>query len=97
MFIAINTVAYAETAPEAVSRASTLYAVVQQLALSFGVTVAALLLQVARLISGPRLTPESFALPFLAIGAISLAGVVFFRSLAPETGAQMRGRPRSRS
>jgi len=91
MFTAINTVAYAETEPAVVNRASTLYAVVQQLSLSLGVTTSALLLQAARIGAPDLLTSERFVLPFLAVAALALAGVPFFLRLAPETGAEMRG------
>ena len=95
MFAALNTIAYAETETAVISRASTLYSVVTQLALSLGVTAGALLLQAARL-GGAALTPERFILPLFVIAAIALAGVPFFLGLTPETGAQMRGVPRRR-
>jgi EmrB/QacA subfamily drug resistance transporter len=91
-FTALNTIAYAETAPEEVSRATTLYAVVQQLALSLGVTVAALLLQLARLGGHGRLTADRFILPFGAVAAIALAAIPFFLRLDPRAGENISGR-----
>lgn len=91
-FTALNTIAYAETAPEEVSRATTLYAVVQQLALSFGVTVAALLLQIARLGSHGQLTADRFILPLGAVAAIAMAAVPFFLKLHPAAGDNISGR-----
>ena len=93
MFTALNTVAYAETEPAIVNRASTLYAVVQQLSLSLGVTAGALMLQAARIGASDALTTDRFLLPFLVIAALAVAGVPFFLRLEPETGADMRGRP----
>lgn len=91
-FTALNTIAYAETAPEEVSRATTLYAVVQQLALSFGVTVAALLLQIARLGANGQLTADRFILPLGAVAAIAMAAVPFFLKLHPAAGDNISGR-----
>lgn len=91
-FTALNTIAYAETPPEAVSRATTLYAVVQQLALSFGVTVVALLLQLARLGGGGRLRAEQFVLPLCAVAAIALMAVPFFLRLGKDAGDSISGR-----
>jgi EmrB/QacA subfamily drug resistance transporter len=94
MFTALNTVAYAETDNAVVNRASTLYAVVQQVSLSLGVTAGALLLQLARLAVGDELTPRRFLLPFCVLALSLLCGLPFFRRLSPDTGADMRGRPR---
>jgi EmrB/QacA subfamily drug resistance transporter len=91
-FTALNTIAYAETAPEEVSRATTLYAVVQQLALSLGVTIAALLLQLARLGGHGRLTADRFILPLGAVAAIAMAAVPFFLKLHPTAGENLSGR-----
>ncbi|MGZ8363468.1 MAG: MFS transporter [Caulobacteraceae bacterium] len=91
MFTSINTIAYDETPRKEVSAASTLYAVVQQLALSFGVTLGALLLQMARSGADGALTPDRFILPFLVIGVVSMAGAIWFRRLSPDTGAGMAG------
>jgi hypothetical protein len=93
-FTTLNTIAYAETAPEAVSRATTLYAVVQQLALSFGVTVVALLLQLARLDGDGRLTADRFVLPLAAVAGIALMGLPFFLKLGRDAGDAISGRAR---
>ena len=92
MFTSINTIAYDEIPARGVSAASTLYAVIQQLALSFGVTLGALLLQLAR-DDGGALTTDRFVLPLLIIGVVSAMGALYFRKLSPETGAKMAGRP----
>jgi EmrB/QacA subfamily drug resistance transporter len=91
-FTTLNTIAYAETPPEAVSRATTLYAVVQQLSLSLGVTVAALLLQMARVAAHGRLTPDRFLLPLGAVTLICLAGLPFFLKLGKDAGDSIAGR-----
>jgi EmrB/QacA subfamily drug resistance transporter len=91
-FTALNTIAYAETPPEAVSRATTLYAVVQQLALSFGVTVVAFLLQVARLGGNGRLTAQQFILPLGAVAVIALMAVPIFLRMGREAGDNLTGR-----
>jgi MFS family permease len=93
-FTTLNTIAYAETPPEAISRATTLYAVVQQLGLSLGVTIAALLLQLARLGAHGPLTAGRFILPLGAVTAIALMGVPFFLKLGKDAGDSISGRPR---
>jgi hypothetical protein len=66
--------------------------VVQQLALSFGVTVAALLLQLARVGAHGQLTADRFILPLGAVAAIAMAAVPFFLKLEPSAGENLSGR-----
>jgi EmrB/QacA subfamily drug resistance transporter len=95
MFNAINTIAYAETPPRAVTAATTFYAVVQQLSLSLGVTLGALTLQGARMLHHGQLTAESFIVPFGVIGLVTIAAAPIFLRLGPEVGAQMARRAKA--
>ncbi|MDC0707512.1 DHA2 family efflux MFS transporter permease subunit [Stigmatella sp. ncwal1] len=91
-FTSINTVAYAEVPPSAVSNASTLSVVLQQVGLSLGISFGGLMLHVARGQTDEPLTPERFILPFIAVGLVSaLAGPIYQR-LPPGAGASISGR-----
>jgi len=91
-FTALNTLAYAEIPPEFISRANTLYSMLQQLALSLGVTVGALLLNLTLVVKGnPHLGPMDFWPAYLGIGILSLLSVPFFAKLPADAGAEMSG------
>lgn len=92
-FSSANTLAYAETTREEVSRASTLSTVVQQVGLSFGVSFGGLVLHLARGPgAGAALTPDRFVLPFLLVGATSLVAAPVYLWLKPDAGSEIRGR-----
>ena len=91
-FSAANTLAYAETSRAEIGAASSLSTVVQQLGLSFGVSFGALALHLARGPSGGALTPDRFVVPFLLVGAASLAAVPIYLRLVPDAGADLGGR-----
>jgi len=92
-FTSLNTLAYADIAEPAMSHATTLSAVAQQLSLTFGVGLGALLLH-ATLISrgGTTLGADDFAYTYFAIAAISLASLFFFTPLPRAAGSEMSGR-----
>ena len=74
-FTAVNTIAYAEIEPPLMSRATTLVSVAQQLALSTGVAVGALVVEITlRLRHGaPSMTPRIFRRLFSSVGALTAA------------------------
>jgi EmrB/QacA subfamily drug resistance transporter len=90
-FTALNAIAYADLEPSRMSQATSFAALVQQLALSVGVGLAAMLLDVAR---GAHETPQpdDFAMPFLVIGAIISLAAFSFARLPPEAGNEMANR-----
>ena len=90
-FVSSNTIAYADIPAEAVSRASTLASVVQQVGLSLGVSFGALMLTLTRG-GGGALTPDRFTLPFLMIGAMSLLAQPIYSGLNKDAGAEISGR-----
>ena len=90
-FTSANALTYAEVAREDVSQASTLSTVVQQVAMSLGVSVGGLALHLARGGSG-ALTPDHFTMPFLLIGFISLMAVPIYLRLPRDVGADIGGR-----
>ena len=89
-FTATNTVAFADVPQSSISRANTLVAVVQQVGMSLGISLGALLLHLARG-AGGHLTPDRFVLPFVAIGLVTLAAGPFYRRLAPTAGSMISG------
>ena len=89
-FMASNTLSYSETPAPQLSRATSLGGILQQLSVSFGVSVSAMLL--ALVSSGGRhgaLTPERFHAVFLMMAAIPLLTLPGFMRLRPEDGAQV--------
>ncbi|MGO6969105.1 hypothetical protein [Rhizobium leguminosarum] len=67
------------------------FAVLQQLSISFAVSIAAKLLGLVTLDSSP-LTPEKFQTVFLMMSVVPLLGLPGFLQLRPEDGAQVSGR-----
>ncbi|HML06682.1 MAG TPA: DHA2 family efflux MFS transporter permease subunit [Xanthobacteraceae bacterium] len=92
-FTAINTIAYAEIEPRLMSQATTLVSVAQQLALSTGVAVGALVVELTlRLKHGSEIGAMDFPPAFLAVGLLTAAAALIFLRLPPEAGAELAGR-----
>ena len=90
-FTSANTIAYADVDKGQVSQASTLATVAQQIGMSFGVSFGALLLHLARGTEA-ALTPNSFIVPFVAVGAVTLLAAPVYWRLNPAAGAGITGR-----
>jgi EmrB/QacA subfamily drug resistance transporter len=90
-FMGSNTLAYADLPPERLSGATSLGGMLQQLSVSFGVTLAATLLGV---FAGPlhALTPEHFHQAFWALAIVPLVAIPGFFVLRPQDGAVVSGR-----
>lgn len=93
MFIAgFGALRYADVPQEKMSSATTLTAMVDQLAISSGVATGALVLHLAFLWrGGAALTAVDFVPAFIAVGIISLLGTLCFLSLSPHAGAELSG------
>jgi EmrB/QacA subfamily drug resistance transporter len=92
-FTAINTIAYADIEPRLISRATTLVSVGQQLALSTGVAVGALVVELTlSLKHASAMSAVDFPPAFLAVGALTAASGLIFARLAPDAGAELAGR-----
>ena len=92
-FTSINTLAYAEIEPQLMSRATTLVSVAQQLSLSTGVAVGALVVETTlRLKHGTTMGAWDFPPAFLAVGALSASAAFVFARLPPDAGAELSGR-----
>jgi MFS family permease len=92
-FTSVNTLAYAEIEPPLMSRATSIVSVVQQLALSTGVAVGALIVEITlRLKHADVMGATDFPPAFLVIGALTAASGLIFRRLPPDAGAELSGR-----
>lgn len=91
-FTAYNTLAYADVPRAGMSAATSLYATLQQVSLTLGVTVGAIILGASTVLSGHAdpMTAD-FAVSFLGVGLCSLMAVPFALRLAPDAGAELTG------
>ena len=95
-FTALNTIAFADIEQERMSKATSFSAVMQQLALSAGVGLAAMILNLVRSgEAGPA--ASDFILPFAAIGIVVALSAVQFARLAPDAGAEVANGRRIRA
>jgi EmrB/QacA subfamily drug resistance transporter len=91
-FTSLNVLSYADLEQDQLSRATSLAAVVQQLALAAGVAVAAMLLGASRA-ADARMTLEAvdFSHAFWGVGLIALLSQLWFLRLAQDAGAEISG------
>lgn len=92
-FMTSNTLSYAETPSGQLSRATSLGGLLQQLTVSFGVSLAAALLSLVSH-GTPRLTPAQFHTVFLLSAVLPLLAIPGFLRLRPEDGALVSGHQR---
>lgn len=90
-FMTSNTLAYSDMPDSHLSRATSLGGVLQQLSVSFGVTISAVLLSLVSFHSH-LLTPQRFHEAFLLMAVIPLLAIPGFMTLGPEDGAKVTGR-----
>jgi EmrB/QacA subfamily drug resistance transporter len=98
-FTAINSVAYAEVPLERMSAATSLYATIQQVSLTMGVTISAASLEATMALTG-HTTPGAweFRFAFLVLGLFALCSAPMTRMMPRNAGEEMSGhvsRPRS--
>jgi len=92
-FTSINTIAYAEVEHSRVSRATALVSVGQQLAVSTGVAVGALAVELSIRFKGTGvLEASNFPPAFMTVAAISALSVLIFARLPADAGAEMADR-----
>ena len=89
-FTALNTIAFADIPAKRMSQATSFSSMAQQLALSLGVSLAAVILHHGR--GHAALSPGDFALAFSIVGAVSATSALFNWRLAPDAGAELAGR-----
>jgi EmrB/QacA subfamily drug resistance transporter len=92
-FTSINTIAYAELEPLKMSRATALVAAAQQLSLSTGVAIGALVVEITlRLKGSTAMSAADFPPAFLVIGALSASAALVFWQLPANAGEELSGR-----
>ncbi len=89
-FTSINSLAYADIEPRAMSRATSFASVAQQLSMSAGVAVGALVLEFERH-GRPHaaVLPEDFAIAFTVVAAISALSLFVFMRLPKTAGSSL--------
>ncbi len=91
-FTCINTIAYADVDAPRMSRATSMMSVQQQLALSAGVAIGALVVETTlRWKGATAITAGDFAPAFLFVGIVSAASAMVFARLRADAGAEMSG------
>jgi len=91
-FTSLNTLAYADVEQARMSRATTLASVGQQLSLSFGVGLGALLLHTTLTLRGrDELGASDFSPAYFTIAVISLLSLLFFARMPEDAGAEISG------
>ncbi len=94
-YMSSNTLSYADTPRAQLSQATSLGGLIQQLTVSLGVSLAAVLLSLVSL-NGATLTPARFHAVFLMMAVLPLLSLPGFARLRPEDGMHVSGhRPRS--
>ncbi|BCH09054.1 hypothetical protein MesoLj131c_33120 [Mesorhizobium sp. 131-3-5] len=91
-FTALNTLAFADIEAAQRSSAATLSSMLQQVAMLFGVAVAAAILNLSQIARAqPALDLVDFRIAFFVIGAIGLVAALRFVVLPPGAGAEVSG------
>lgn len=93
-FTAYNTVAYVDIPRPRMSAATSLYATIQQLSLTLGVSAGAAALQLSMAVSGHSDPANSdFGAAFVAVGTAALAAAPCSLLMRHEAGAEVSGHP----
>jgi EmrB/QacA subfamily drug resistance transporter len=94
-FTGINSLAYADIDEKAMSRATSFASVAQQLSLSAGVALGALVLELERMgRPGGTVVAEDFPLAFILVAAIAASSALVFARLPKSAGASLSTRAR---
>jgi hypothetical protein len=97
-FTSINTIAYAEVEPPVMSRATSMVAAAQQVSLSTGVAVGALVVETTlRLKHGASMGAADFPPAFLVVALLTATAALIFMRLPVDAGAELAGRKLARS
>jgi EmrB/QacA subfamily drug resistance transporter len=96
-FTAYNTIAYADIPRSRMSAATSLYATIQQVSLTFGITIGAAALEASTILSH-RTDPAiaDFSVAFLVVSAVALLAAPLSALLPRDAGAELSGHRVSR-
>ena len=93
LFTSVNTLGYADVPAAQMGRATSLASTAQQVSLSLGVGVAALIMHVSLVLrGGAALAAQDVYPAFLIVGLISLGSLPWFLRLDRQAGAEVSGR-----
>lgn len=91
-FTAYNTIGYADIPRHRMSAATSLYSTIQQLSLTFGVTIGTAALAISSAISGhTHLQPSDFSFGFVVVALLMLLAAPASLLMPPNAGAEMSG------
>jgi EmrB/QacA subfamily drug resistance transporter len=91
-FTSINTIAYAELEPRQLSKATAIVSAAQQLSLSTGVAVGALIVEITlRLKHADAMGAGDFPPAFLVVSILSASAGLIFLRLRPDAGVELIG------
>lgn len=91
-FTSINALSFADIPQERLSNATTLTSVTQQISLSVGISLGAIILETTTRITGTGLTASAFWPAFLVVGLVMVSSLVAFIRLDPQAGDELSGR-----
>jgi len=92
-FTSINALAYADIAQANMSQATSFASVAQQLSLSAGVAIGALVLEFQRYWHGTtQVATNDFALAFIVVALVSATSIFIFKGIPKNAGASLSGR-----
>ncbi len=90
-FTSANALSYADVPQERISAASTLLAVMQQISMSLGITLAGSMLELSHHFHAGPMNLRDFAVSFGAITFLGLMSFPVYASLPPNAGANISG------
>ncbi|MCX5479781.1 DHA2 family efflux MFS transporter permease subunit [Kaistia geumhonensis] len=91
-FTSANALSFADVPQARMSRATSLTSVFQQLAMSIGVSVGAIALELSLAGTDGTIEVGTFHPAFIAIGLISMSSAIFFMRMPRNAGEEMAGR-----
>lgn len=93
VFMAYNTIAYADVPMPRMSAATSFYATFQQMALSMGIAVSAATLAGSLVLTGhAELRPGDFSIAFVAVAAVAMMAPLASTRVDQAAGAEMSGK-----
>jgi EmrB/QacA subfamily drug resistance transporter len=97
-FTALATLAFADVDGDKRSSASTLSSMFQQIAMVFGVALAAAILNLSQVVrSAPALELHDFTIAFFVVGALCIAASLQMATLPRDAGAEVSGHRRAQA
>ena len=90
-FTAVNALSFADIQHGEMSQATTMSSVAQQLSMSLGITLGAIVLQISTNMHGGTITADAFWPAFLAVGFTTLMSIFSFVMLKHDAGSEVSG------